>query len=313
VDTYKLTDDNSGNLKTICFLKIQIKERSCLMSTPYDRTFYRDQMIEQYLSEIRETSLLTDQEVAELIKRMRAGDQTAQWKLIEGNLRLVVSIAKRFAHNHLMFLDLIQEGNIGLMKSLWKFDPDRGFKFSTFSSFWIKQEIIRSIENKGRNIRIPVNVMKTIQKIKKLLKKEAYLNSYDDIDIDKISVQVNIKQEKVKDLIKYFEDSVSLEQLMEKNIFALTFSEQFASEPEEIVIKHMMKDQLHCLLDSLTEREKQVIVLRYGLKDQVYRTHQQVAEALNISRERVRQLESRSLDKLRNYNGIEDFRELISA
>ena len=283
------------------------------MSTPYDRTFYRDQMIEQYLSEIRETSLLTDQEVAELIKRMRAGDQTAQWKLIEGNLRLVVSIAKRFAHNHLMFLDLIQEGNIGLMKSLWKFDPDRGFKFSTFSSFWIKQEIIRSIENKGRNIRIPVNVMKTIQKIKKLLKKEAYLNSYDDIDIDKISVQVNIKQEKVKDLIKYFEDSVSLEQLMEKNIFALTFSEQFASEPEEIVIKHMMKDQLHCLLDSLTEREKQVIVLRYGLKDQVYRTHQQVAEALNISRERVRQLESRSLDKLRNYNGIEDFRELISA
>ncbi len=281
--------------------------------TPYDRTFYRDKMIEQYLSEIREASLLSDQEVATLIKRMHNGDQSAKWSLIEGNLRLVVSIAKRFAHNHLMFLDLIQEGNIGLIKSLRKFDPDRGFKFSTFSSFWIKQEIIRSIENKGRNIRIPVNVMKTIQKIKKVLKKEAFLNTYDDIDIDKISVQVDIRHEKIKDLIKYFEDSTSLEQLMDKNVFALTFSEQFIQEPEEIVIKHIMKDQLHCLLDFLTTRERQVIILRYGLKDQVYRTHQQVAETLSISRERVRQLESRGIDKLRNHEGIEDFKELISA
>jgi RNA polymerase primary sigma factor len=271
-------------------------------------------MIEQYLSEIRETNLLSDQEVAVYIKQLRKGDKTAQQKLVEGNLRLVVSISKRFAHNHLMFLDLIQEGNIGLIKSLRKFDPDRGFKFSTFSSFWIKQEIIRAIENKGRNIRIPVNVMKTIQRIKKNLRKDAHLNSYEDIDLDDVAVEVNIRPEKIKDLIKYFEDSVSLEQLMDKSVFAVSVNNQSTTnEPEEVVLKHMMKTQFHCLLDSLTARERQVLILRYGLKDQVFRTHQQVAETLEISRERVRQLESRGLEKLRSFKDIEDYRDLLCA
>lgn len=281
----------------------------------YERTFYRDKLVESYLGDIREAKMLSDEEIRQCIYRYRKGDPEARRRLVEGNLRLVVSIAKRFAHNHLMFLDLIQEGNIGLMRSFRKFDPDRGFKFSTFASFWIKQEIIRSIENKGRNIRVPVNVMKTIQKMKKVMNREVIMNAAEEIDPEDLSMKINIRKEKVEELLKYFEDSVSLEQLMDKNVFALSVAEACPQneEPEQVVMHHMMVDKLHCLLGTLTERERQVIELRYGLRDQVYRTHQEVARKMAISRERVRQLETRGLDKLRSSRDIEDFRDMICA
>ncbi|HNY11039.1 MAG TPA: RNA polymerase sigma factor RpoD/SigA [Candidatus Wallbacteria bacterium] len=263
-----------------------------------DKSNFSDQLVEQYFSDLRQTEMLSDEEFLTLFTLAKTGEKSSFLRIIEANLKLVISIAKHYAHNKLMFLDLVQEGNIGLIKSIKKFDPTLGYKFSTFSSFWIKQEIIRSIENKGRIIRVPVNVSKTIQKLKKLVNTE--VNAKGEIDKKTIAATVKIREEKIEDLMQYFDDSCSIEKLIDKNCFNIFITDAENLEPEDLAVSHIASEQIQNLLrQNLTTRERETITLRFGLGDNVYKTHQQVAEMLMISRERVRQLEMSALGKLR--------------
>ncbi|HOT77754.1 MAG TPA: RNA polymerase sigma factor RpoD/SigA [Candidatus Wallbacteria bacterium] len=264
-----------------------------------DRAGYYDSLVENYFTDIRHTEVISEDEMANLFTLAQSGDAKAYKKIIESNLKLVVSIAKHYAHNKLMFLDLVQEGNIGLIKSIKKFDTSLGFKFSTFSSFWIKQEIIRSIENKGRMIRIPVNVSKTVNRLKKAVNEE--INVHGELDTEKVAAVVKIKEDKVEDLMQFFDDSCSIEKLIDKNCFNVFITDQDNLEPEDVAVSYIASEQIqHLLSTNLTPREQETITLRYGLCDNVYKTHQQVADMLQISRERVRQLETSAIDKLRN-------------
>lgn len=259
---------------------------------------YFDSLVESYFTDIRQAESLTDDETGSLFSRARSGDRAAYKKIIEANLKLVVSIAKRYAHNKLMFLDLVQEGNIGLIRSIKKFKPELGYKFSTFSSFWIKQEIIRSIENKGRMIRVPVNIAKTINKLKKLVDLKA--DATGRIDTKNIAEIIKVKEDKVEDLMQYFDDSCSIEKLIDKNCFNIFITDQENLEPEDIAIYSVVSDQIQrYLTDKLTSRERETVTLRFGLLDNVYKTHQEVADILQVSRERVRQLETSALAKLK--------------
>ena len=267
------------------------------MST-IDRAGYYDSLVENYFTDIRQTEPISEEEMANLFTLAQKGDMKSYRKIIEANLKLVVSIAKRYAHNKLMFLDLVQEGNIGLIKSIKKFDQSLGFKFSTFSTFWIKQEIIRAIENKGRMIRIPVNVSKTVNRLKKAVNEE--INITGELDREKVAAVVKIKEDKVEDLMQFFDDSCSIEKLIDKNCFNVFITDQDSLEPEDVAVSFIASEQIQNLLsNNLTLREQETIMLRFGLGDNVYKTHQQVAEMLQISRERVRQLESSAIEKLR--------------
>jgi RNA polymerase sigma factor (sigma-70 family) len=268
------------------------------MST-IDRAGYYDALVENYFTDIRHTPAISEEEMSGLFALARKDEPIAFKKIIEANLKLVVSIAKHYAHNKLMFLDLVQEGNIGLIKSIKKFDPSLGFKFSTFSSFWIKQEIIRSIENKGRMIRIPVNVSKTVNRLKKAVNEE--INMHGEMSTEKVAAVVKIKEDKIEDLMQFFDDSCSIEKLIDKNCFNVFITDQENLEPEDIAVSFIASEQIQSLLSTnLTPREQETITLRYGLCDNVYKTHQQVADMLMISRERVRQLETSAIDKLRH-------------
>ncbi len=263
-----------------------------------EKNNFSDQLVEQYFSDLRQTEMLSEEEFLTLFTLAKTGEKKSFLRIIEANLKLVISIAKHYAHNKLMFLDLVQEGNIGLIKSIKKFDPTLGYKFSTFSSFWIKQEIIRSIENKGRIIRVPVNVSKTIQKLKKLVNTE--VDAKGEIDKKTIAATVKIREEKIEDLMQYFDDSCSIEKLIDKNCFNIFITDAENLEPEDLAVSHIASEQIQTLLkQNLTVRERETITLRFGLGDNVYKTHQQVADMLMISRERVRQLEMSALGKLR--------------
>ncbi len=263
-----------------------------------DRAGCYDSLVENYFTDIRQTEPISDEEMTDLFTKAQRGEIKAFRKIIESNLKLVVSIAKRYAHNKLMFLDLVQEGNIGLIKSIKKFDTSLGFKFSTFATFWIKQEIIRAIENKGRIIRIPVNVSKTINRLKKAVNEE--INKNGELDKEKVAAVVKIKEDSVEDLMRYFDDSCSIEKLIDKNYFNVFITERDNLEPEDVAVSFIATEQIHELLsNNLTPREQETIILRFGLCDNIYKTHQQVAEILQISRERVRQLETAAIEKLR--------------
>jgi len=264
----------------------------------FDKQSYYDALVEQYFTDIRQAQSIPEEEIDSIFSKAQSGSIEAYQKIIEANLKLVVSIAKHYAHNKLMFLDLVQEGNIGLIKSIKKFDPSLGFKFSTFSSFWIKQEIIRSIENKGRMIRIPVNVSKTINKLKKAVNFE--VNARGELDTQKVAAYVKIKEDKIDDLMQYFDDSCSIEKLIDKNCFNIFITDHESLEPEDIAVSYIASVEIQKLLcENLTHRERETISLRYGLSDNVFKTHQEVADVLQISRERVRQLETSALNKLR--------------
>jgi len=263
-----------------------------------EKSKYFDSLVESYFSDIRQAEGLSDDEVGDLFARARTGDRAAYKRIIEANLKLVVSIAKRYAHNKLMFLDLVQEGNIGLIRSIKKFKPELGYKFSTFSSFWIKQEIIRSIENKGRMIRVPVNIAKTINKLKKLV--DMKTDASGKIDTKNIAEIIKLKEDRIEDLMQYFDDSCSIEKLIDKNCFNIFITDHENLEPEDIAIYNVVSDQIQVYLQGkLTARERETVTLRFGLLDNVYKTHQEVADMLQISRERVRQLEASALAKLK--------------
>ena len=261
-----------------------------------------DDPVRMYLKEIGKVPLLTAQEEIDLAKRMEAGDEYAKQKLCEANLRLVVSIAKKYVGRGMLFLDLIQEGNLGLIKAVDKFDWTKGYKFSTYATWWIRQAITRSIADQARTIRIPVHMVETINKLirvsRQLLQEEGR-----EPTPDEIAEEMGISVEKVREILKIAQEPVSLETPIgeeEDSHLGDFIPDDDAPAPAEAAAFSMLKEQLVDVLGTLTEREQKVLKLRFGLEDGRARTLEEVGEKFDVTRERIRQIEAKALRKLRH-------------
>lgn len=257
--------------------------------------------VKMYLKDIGKVALLTADEEMELAKRMAEGDEEAKRRLSEANLRLVVSIAKRYVGRGLLFLDLIQEGNFGLMKAVEKFDYKKGFKFSTYSTWWIKQSITRAIADQARTIRIPVHMVETINKLTRVTRQLTQKLGRDP-SVEEIAAEMNITEDKVREIMKISQDTVSLDTPVgeeEDSNLGTFIQDENAVSPQESATQVMLKEQLLEVLSSLTPREQKVIMLRYGIEDGHSRTLEDVGKEFNVTRERIRQIEAKALKKLR--------------
>ena len=261
-----------------------------------------DDPVRMYLKEIGKVPLLTAQEEIDLAKRMEAGDEYAKQKLCEANLRLVVSIAKKYVGRGMLFLDLIQEGNLGLIKAVDKFDWTKGYKFSTYATWWIRQAITRSIADQARTIRIPVHMVETINKLirvsRQLLQEEGR-----EPTPDEIAEEMGISVEKVREILKIAQEPVSLETPIgeeEDSHLGDFIPDDDAPAPAEAATFSMLKEQLVDVLGTLTEREQKVLKLRFGLEDGRARTLEEVGKKFDVTRERIRQIEAKALRKLRH-------------
>ena len=261
-----------------------------------------DDPVRMYLKEIGKVHLLTAEEEIELAKRMEAGDELAKKMLCEANLRLVVSIAKRYVGRGMLFLDLIQEGNLGLIKAVDKFDYRKGYKFSTYATWWIRQAITRSIADQARTIRIPVHMVETINKLIRVSRQ--LLQNYGREPLpEEIALEMGITVEKVREIQKIALEPVSLETPIgeeEDSHLGDFIPDDDAPSPSEAAAFSMLKEQLLDVLDTLTEREKKVLMLRFGIEDGRARTLEEVGKEFSVTRERIRQIESKALKKLRH-------------
>lgn len=269
-----------------------------------------DDSVKIYLKDIGKVPLLTADQEIELAKRMEEGDEEAKHVLSEANLRLVVSIAKRYVGRGMQFLDLIQEGNLGLMKAVEKFDYTKGFKFSTYATWWIRQAITRAIADQARTIRIPVHMVETINKqvraTRQLLQKLGREPSAEEI-----AAYLGCSVERVREIQKIAQDPVSLETPIgeEEDSHLGDFIEDHTSQsPSEVAEGNMLKEQLIQVLNTLTPREEKVLRLRYGLDDSHPRTLEEVGKEFNVTRERIRQIEAKALRKLRHPNRLKNSR-----
>ena len=257
-----------------------------------------------YLNEIGKIPLLTQDQEVEIGRKMRAGDPAAEKAFIEANLRLVVSIAKKYMNRGLGFLDLIQEGNIGLWKATRRFDPDKGFKFSTYATWWIKQAVTRAIADQARTIRIPVHMIEIINKFKYTWRQLNQQLGRDPTPVE-IAAEMGTEPEKVEHLLKISQETVSLEapigtQESDSKLQDFIPDEESVS-PSDTARKEILREDMHELLDILPARERKVIVLRFGLEDKVMRTLEEVGKVFGVTRERIRQIEGSALAKLRNH------------
>ena len=259
-----------------------------------------DDPVRMYLKEIGKVPLLSGERETELAKRMEEGDEAAKQELVEANLRLVVSIAKRYVGKGMSFLDLIQEGNLGLMKAVDKFDYEKGFKFSTYATWWIRQSITRAIADQARTIRIPVHMVETIHKVARISRQLVQENGRDP-SAEEIAKSMKMSPEKVRDIMKIALDPVSLETPIgeEEDSHLGDFIEDGDSPaPQDAVSYVMLREQLNEVLHTLTPREEQVLKLRFGLDDGRTKTLEEVGQVFNIKRERIRQIEEKALSKL---------------
>ena len=261
-----------------------------------------DDPVRMYLKEIGKVPLLTADEEIELAKRMEAGDEYAKMKLCEANLRLVVSIAKRYVGRGMLFLDLIQEGNLGLIKAVDKFDYRKGYKFSTYATWWIRQAITRSIADQARTIRIPVHMVETINKLIRVSRQ--LLQTYGrEPSPEDIAKEMGITVDKVREIQKIAQEPVSLETPIgeeEDSHLGDFIPDDDVPAPAEAAAFSMLKEQLVEVLDTLTDREQKVLKLRFGLDDGRSRTLEEVGKEFDVTRERIRQIEAKALRKLRH-------------
>lgn len=258
--------------------------------------------VRMYLKEIGQISLLSLEEELELSKRIDEGDEDAKRKLAESNLRLVVSIAKRYVGRNLSFLDLIQEGNIGLMKAVDKFDSSKGYKFSTYATWWIRQAITRAIADQAKTIRVPVHMVETINKLKRV-QRQLTLELNREPTEKELSDKLKIPEDKVREIIKISLDPLSLETPIgeeEDSHLGDFVQDKNSLSPEEYAINEVLKDEIAEVLLTLTEREEQVLKLRFGLVDGTCRTLEEVGVIFGVTRERIRQIEAKALRKLRH-------------
>ncbi|MBQ9832669.1 MAG: RNA polymerase sigma factor RpoD [Clostridia bacterium] len=261
-----------------------------------------DDPVRMYLKEIGKVPLLTAQEEIEIAQRMADGDPEAKRQLAEANLRLVVSVAKRYVGRGMLFLDLIQEGNLGLIKAVEKFDYKKGYKFSTYATWWIRQAITRAIADQARTIRIPVHMVETINKLIRVNRQ--LLQEYGrDPRPEEIAAEMGISEEKVREIIKVAQEPVSLETPIgeeEDSHLGDFIPDEDAPAPAEVAAFTLLKEQLMEVLDTLTPREEKVLRLRFGLDDGKARTLEEVGREFNVTRERIRQIEAKALRKLRH-------------
>ena len=273
-----------------------------------------DDPVRMYLKEIGKVPLLSAEEEIELAKRMENGDEEAKKRLCEANLRLVVSIAKRYVGRGMLFLDLIQEGNLGLIKAVDKFDYRKGYKFSTYATWWIRQAITRSIADQARTIRIPVHMVETINKLIRVSRQ--LLQTYGrEPTPDEIAKEMGISVEKVREIQKIAQEPVSLETPIgeeEDSHLGDFIPDEDVPAPAEAAAFSMLKEQLVEVLNTLTEREQKVLKLRFGLEDGRSRTLEEVGKEFNVTRERIRQIEAKALRKLRHPSRSKKLKDFLN-
>ena len=261
-----------------------------------------DDPVKVYLKEIGRVPLLSMEEEMELAIKYSKGDENAKRKLSESNLRLVVSIAKRYLGRGLQFLDLIQEGNLGLIKAVEKFDHTKGFKFSTYATWWIRQAITRAISDQARTIRIPVHMVESINKVKKAQSLLLHVNGHEPT-VEELAEQLNMSLEKIREIIKVAQEPMSLESPVgeeEDSHLGDFIPDDEALAPADAASHTLLKEQLSKVLYTLTPREEKVLRLRFGLEDGRPRTLEEVGKVFNVTRERIRQIEAKALRKLRH-------------
>ncbi len=258
--------------------------------------------VRMYLKEIGRVPLLSAQEEIELAKRISLGDEEVKKRLAEANLRLVVSIAKRYVGRGMLFLDLIQEGNMGLIKAVEKFDYKKGFKFSTYATWWIRQAITRAIADQARTIRIPVHMVETINKLIRV-SRQLLQDLGREPTPEEIAVEMDLSPDKVREIMKIAQEPVSLETPIgeeDDSHLGDFIEDQDALAPSDAAAYELLKEQLEDVLDTLTEREENVLRLRFGLDDGRTRTLEEVGKVFGVTRERIRQIEAKALRKLRH-------------
>lgn len=270
--------------------------------------------VRMYLKEIGKISLLSLEEELDLSKRAAEGDEIAKNILAEANLRLVVSIAKRYVGRNLSFLDLIQEGNIGLMKAVDKFDASKGFKFSTYATWWIRQAITRAIADQAKTIRVPVHMVETINKLKRI-QRQITLELNREPTEEELAEKMGITVEKIREIFKISQDPLSLETPIgeeEDSHLGDFIKDESNMSPEEYAINEVLKDDISLVLQTLTEREEEVLKLRFGLVDGTSRTLEEVGNIFNVTRERIRQIEAKALRKLRHPSRSRKLKEYLN-
>ena len=258
--------------------------------------------VRMYLKEIGKIPLLSMEDEIELAKEMELGSEEAQKRLAEANLRLVVSIAKRYVGRGMQFLDLIQEGNLGLIKAVEKFDHTKGFKFSTYATWWIRQAITRAIADQARTIRIPVHMVETINKVKKVSSQLLHQNGHEP-SAEEIAKELDMSVDKVREILRVSQEPVSLETPIgeeEDSHLGDFIQDDEAPSPADAASHTLLKEQLGNVLSTLTPREEKVLRLRFGLEDGRSRTLEEVGKEFNVTRERIRQIEAKALRKLRH-------------
>ena len=277
-------------------------------------TFSTDDPVRMYLKEIGKVPLLTPEEEQELAKRMAEGDAEAKHRMEEANLRLVVSIAKRYVGRGMLFLDLIQEGNLGLIKAVEKFDYTKGYKFSTYATWWIRQAITRAIADQARTIRIPVHMVETINKVIRVSRQLLQELGHDP-SAEEIAAEMNMPVDKVRDILKIAQEPVSLETPIgeeEDSHLGDFIPDEGASEPSEAASFTLLKEQLVDVLSTLTPREEKVLKLRFGIEDGRTRTLEEVGKEFNVTRERIRQIEAKALRKLRHPSRSKKLKDFLN-
>ena len=272
-----------------------------------------DDPVKVYLKEIGRVPLLSPEEEIDLAIRISEGDESAKKRLSEANLRLVVSIAKRYLGRGMQFLDLIQEGNLGLIKAVEKFDHTKGFKFSTYATWWIRQAITRAIADQARTIRIPVHMVETINKVKKV--SSQLLHEYGhDPSAEEIAERLEMPVDKVREIMRVAQEPVSLETPIgeeEDSHLGDFIPDDDAPVPAEAASQTLLKEQLADVLKTLTPREEKVLRLRFGLEDGRPRTLEEVGKEFNVTRERIRQIEAKALRKLRHPSRSKKLRDFL--
>ena len=290
-------EDTGGNLEDI--LKDNTIAKELTINDP----------VRMYLKEIGKISLLSLDEETELSKRIAEGDETAKNRLAESNLRLVVSIAKRYVGRGMLFLDLIQEGNIGLMKAVEKFDAEKGYKFSTYATWWIRQAITRAIADQARTIRVPVHMVETINKLSRYQRQLTLELNREPTD-EELAKKMGMSPDKVREVIKIAQDPVSLETPIgeeEDSHLGDFVPDESNMSPEDFTIHEMLKEEIGDVLLTLTEREEQVLRLRFGLDDGSPKTLEEVGQMFGVTRERIRQIEAKALRHPSRSRKLKDF------
>ena len=300
IDVLRIMDDDDIDDDIILDDEDEVEVEKIDLSVP-DGVSIEDP-VRMYLKEIGKVPLLSAEEEIELAKRMELGDQEAKKRLAEANLRLVVSIAKRYVGRGMLFLDLIQEGNLGLIKAVEKFDYRKGYKFSTYATWWIRQAITRAIADQARTIRIPVHMVETINKLIRV-SRQLLQELGREPSPEEIAAEMNMPVDRVREILKISQEPVSLETPIgeeEDSHLGDFIQDDNVPVPADAAAFTLLKEQLEEVLGTLTEREQKVLTLRFGLEDGRARTLEEVGKEFNVTRERIRQIEAKALRKLRH-------------